>query len=113
MLTIYAHGATLGINGPSFFSRYGDVLDANNLAKKIREDSNWNGKDPVWLKTCRSGENPQGLAQRLSDLLGIPVFAPNTNVWLNEDGVIGPFGKDQNDQLDLSKPGKYIQFYPK
>jgi hypothetical protein len=72
--TIYAHGGPNAMNGPSFFSQYGPSLNAAQAAERIK-DSNWNGKDPVWLKSCNTGKDPNGFAQQLANKLGVTVWS--------------------------------------
>ena len=111
ILTIYAHGGPNAVNGPSLINRFGDRLNANQLADLIRGKVE-NGKTPGWLKACDTGEDPEGFAQQLANSLGVTVFAPTTNVWINNEGVVGPFGKNSDGSLNLSDPGRYTQFYP-
>jgi hypothetical protein len=65
------------------------------------------------LKACRTGEDPRGLAQGLANVLGVPVTAPNTNVWFYDGDVVGPFGKNPDGSINLSAPGRYTSFYPR
>jgi len=89
ILNIYAHGGPSSVNSPSFLHKYGAPLNANQMASAIRQSS-WNGKDPVWLKSCNTGKDPQGFAQQLANALGVNVYAPNTQVWYNWRKVVGP-----------------------
>jgi len=111
--TIYAHGGPDSMNSLSPFSKYGRALDAAQAAEMIRR-GRWNGQ-PIWLKSCNTGKNPNGFAQQLADELGVTVWAPNTQVWFNRKGVTGPMprvGGDGKDP-DYSNPGQYSPFYPK
>ncbi len=113
ILTIYAHGGPNAVNGPSFFQRYGPALNANQMAGAIKQ-SNWNGKDPVWLKSCNTGKDPNGFAQQLANELGVTVYAPNSQVWFNTGGVVGPMPRvgGTTGPADYSNPGQYTPFYP-
>lgn len=61
------------MNGPSFFSKYGLAFSADQVADII-EDSSWNHKDVVWLKSCNTGKDPNGFAQQLANRLGVTVL---------------------------------------
>ena len=112
ILTIYAHGGPGAMNGPSMLSRYGTKMDASQVANAVKQ-SNWNGKDPVWLKSCNTGQNPDGFAQKLANALGVTVYAPNSQVWFNTSSVIGPMPRiGGTGGPDYSNPGQYTPFYP-
>ena len=113
ILTIYAHGGPNAMNGPSILSKYGPSLNANQVAGVIKQ-SNWNGKDPVWLKSCNTGKDPNGFAQQLANALGVTVYAPNSQVWFNIGGVVGPMPRvgGATGPADYSNPGQYTPFYP-
>ncbi len=111
ILTIYAHGGPNAVNGPSFVSRYGDRLNAGQLADAIRQ-GNWNGKDPVWLKACNTGKDPNGFAQQLANELGVLVYGANNYVWFTSQGVLGPMGMNSDRSLNSSDIGQYNVFYP-
>ena len=108
--TIYAHGSSDSMTAASFLGSSVEVLNSAQAATRIR-NSNWNGKDPVWLKSCDTGASPNGFAQQLANYLGVTVYAPNRLVWFNTSGVIGPAGYTEGDP-DYSDPGQYAPFYP-
>ncbi|WP_146011184.1 hypothetical protein [Xanthomonas arboricola] len=100
------------MNGPSFFNKYGLAFSADQVADII-EDSSWNGKDVVWLKSCNTGKDPNGFAQQLANRLGVTVYAPNAQVWFNKQGVIGPMPRVGGvGKADYSNPGQYTPFRP-
>ncbi|NIJ97092.1 RHS repeat-associated core domain-containing protein [Xanthomonas arboricola] len=112
ILTIYAHGGPNAVNGPSFFNKYGLAFSADQVADII-EDSSWNRKDVVWLKSCNTGKDPNGFAQQLANRLGVTVYAPNAQVWFNKQGVIGPMPRVGGvGKADYSNPGQYTPFRP-
>ena len=113
ILTIYAHGGPNAMNGPSWLSKYGPALNANQVAEKIK-GSDWNGRDPVWLKSCNTGKDAKGFAQQLANALGVTVYAPNSQVWFNTSGVVGPMPRvgGTTGPADYSNPGQYTPFYP-
>ena len=107
--TIYAHGERDSMEEPSFF---GSGLSLNAAQAAIRiSNSNWSGKDPIWLKSCNTGSSPNGFAQQLANHLGVTVYAPNALIWFNASGVIGPMPYDGG-SADDSNPGQYSPFYP-
>lgn len=111
--TIYAHGGPNAVNGSSFFRKYGPSLNAIQAAERIK-GSNWNGADPIWLKSCNTGKDPNGFAQQLANELGVTVYAPNSQVWFSTSGVIGPMPRvgGTTGPADYSNPGQYTPFYP-
>lgn len=112
MMTIYAHGGPNAMNGPAIFGQYGESLNAIQAAELIRK-SGWNRKDPIWLKSCNTGKDPNGFAQQLANALGVAVYAPNVQVWFNALGVVGPLPRvGQTNEADYSNPGQYSPFYP-
>ena len=111
IFTIYAHGGPQSMNAPSILSQYGERLGPEQVADMIR-DSHWNG-EPIWLKSCNTGKDPDGFAQILADELGVEVYAPNTQVWFTKKGVVGPRGKTHDGTPDYSNSGQYNIFLPR
>ena len=70
----------------------GDFLYPDRLAKEIRANKNWRGR-PVMLGGCNTANRgPTGeasFAQKLADLLGVPVVASSQFVWYDPNGIIG------------------------
>ena len=62
-------------------------LDAEKLAVDILNSPEYiGGKQKVILYACRTGKEPDGLAQQLSNILGVVVEAPTTEIWLQKSG---------------------------
>lgn len=58
--------------------------------------------------------HPKGFAQQLANALGVTVDAPNSQVWFNSSGVVGPMPRvgGTTGPADYSNPGQYTPFYP-
>ncbi|MBS2536151.1 hypothetical protein KGQ20_25640 [Catenulispora sp. NF23] len=81
--TIDMHGSGLRV----FVGKVGlHEADLHNLLQHIPE---WKDDPrPIRLASCDSGEFDDGIAQRLADLIGYPVKAPNTSVWTNHSNQL-------------------------
>ncbi|MBQ9383232.1 MAG: hypothetical protein IJT87_03255 [Ruminiclostridium sp.] len=53
----------------------------------IKNSSEFKG-EPIRLIACQTGAEKDGLAQRLADLLLVPVKAPTESVYVNAIGII-------------------------
>jgi hypothetical protein len=106
--TIDMHG------GPDFVS-IGDVrLTAADLAALVMADPNWRG-EPIRLLACETGQRPDGFAQQLADLLGVPVHAPSDYVGLTSDGLF--VAVTELDEDGIARPvmpptGRFHTFTP-
>lgn len=106
-LNIYAHGNSNAIMQGS------NSLTSAQAAKAIKESGKWNGKDPIWLEACHTGDSADGFAQQLANELGVMVIAPNKNVFYNMSGITGVFGyQADNVSKNVADPGKYSVFMP-
>ena len=56
----------------------------------------------------------RGFAQNLANKLNTVVYAPTNIVWAYSNGkhIIAPRSKENYNQPDLSKRGKFVAFYP-
>ena len=104
---VFGHGnpkIIMSDNGP---------LDAEKLAADILNSPEYiGGKQKVILYACRTGKEPDGLAQQLSNILGVVVDAPNTEIWIKKSGgfLIGDITRVGN-RYHIDK-GKMIGFNP-
>ncbi len=57
----------------------GKLLSPSDLAAMINNDWNYVGQ-PVYLDSCSTGKGANSFAQKLSNLLGVPVIAPTDDV---------------------------------
>ena len=60
---------------------------AKDAAEMIKNSSEFKG-EPIRLIACQTGAEKDGLAQRLADLLLVPVKAPTESVYVNAIGII-------------------------
>ena len=81
-------------------------LDQRSLARYLQK-SGYKGKESIRLISCSTGELPNGVAQNLSNKLGVEVIAPSDTVWIHPDGslTIGP--------KSTSNTGTWNSFTPK
>lgn len=111
ILTVYAHGSSRVVNDFSWFSKYGDKIGPEELAKKIIDSGKLQPGMPVWLKACNTGSDKNGFAQKLSNALNSTVLAPNNYVWFDGNGSLGPAGMSGG-SMNMSEIGYYIKFTP-
>lgn len=90
---------------------YGQKIDARTLANIIRSRKDYNGTDEIVLISCNTGneENVKKcFAQKLSDELGVTVYAPT------KYGAINVFGKYySSNSLGTKRMGEFKKFTPK
>ena len=90
-------------------------LDHRSLARLITQASERDLMG-VRLLSCNTGTKVNGLAQNLANKLKVPVKAPNSYLWAKPDGTyFVAEGKMQGQRLvaDMTRPGKFVTFYPK
>ncbi len=75
-------------------------LSEKDVADLIRANPDWDG-GPVTLFGCKTGD---GFAARVSQELGVPVTAPNSDAWVDHNGNV--FASSQEFNPDRSKPAK-------
>jgi hypothetical protein len=67
-------------------------LDAADVAKLIRNDPNWSGRE-IMLISDATGDGPESFATRLARELGVPVTAPDGLAWTDaRSRVFSTFG---------------------
>jgi len=93
-------------------------LSHDNLANLIKNNG-WDGKSPIRLLSCHTGEQAGGLAQNLANKLGVPVKAPDNILWVWPHGkfVVGPvdpatIGK-KTLLPDMKNLGGFVTLIPK
>jgi hypothetical protein len=80
-LSVTLHGGTEG----SFLIGKTEVSSAETLANIIQSSEKFTGQ-AIKLESCYSGMQPFGQAQNLSNLLGVPVKAPNNILYARPSG---------------------------
>ena len=65
-----------------------ELLSVQDLAALILHDPAYRPGQPVTLFSCTTGQRPDGVAQQLSNTLGVPVVAPTDLAWLNTSGEV-------------------------
>jgi hypothetical protein len=74
---VIVHGEIDEITGEFFFRVNGNRLTVQELATLIKSQPNYSGQ-PIRLISCNSGCNwESGPGAELSNILGVPVMAPN------------------------------------
>ena len=74
--SVAAHGGSFSVVDP-----FGNTLTAEDLAKKIKADPNYQPGEPVTLYSCSTGKGNNNIAQQLAKLLNSQVTAPNDLLW--------------------------------
>ena len=78
-------------------------LSADDLADILMANPDWDGKTPITLAGCRTGQLPDGFAARLAERTGVPVTAPTTDAWVDYDGNM--FASDTHGTPNGDRPG--------
>jgi RHS repeat-associated protein len=107
---------TVGGHGnPSLITNAaGQPLTPQQLASQINANASANGKT-VKLMSCNTGNGDDSFAQKLANILGKTVIAPNNFVWYYSDGstvVAPPVGGNLDNGPDLQNQGSWISFQP-
>jgi uncharacterized protein RhaS with RHS repeats len=111
---------TVGVhfNGTNFIGPNGQNWSPEDLANQIKSDSDLSKYQAVTLYSCRAGAksgSDVSPAQKLADLLGLPVQATDSYVWTTNSSVApfqGSFGKTPSGGIDRSNPGRWDYFFP-
>ncbi len=82
-LSIGGHG------NPDFIERKIN-MGAEEVADALREHSKYTSDIPIYIYSCNAGEGEDSIAERVSDILGNPVFAPPFGINLYSDGTVNP-----------------------
>jgi len=103
-----AHG-----NPSLIVDQTGETISPKELADKIKSGPKYKSGQSVELLSCntRTGNNLD--AQQVANELGAKVSAPNQYMWYGSDGGLTPMGMTPAGKMDMSAPGKMIDFYPK
>ena len=128
MFTVGGHGNSL-----SMLDEYSGSLSPEQLASMIRDLTSTNGDHvyqegtPIWLRSCNTGSTPsadEGLgaglpsfAQRLANIMQVPVWAANNLSWAYPDTeliriTVAPESQSDPNQPDLQHSSPLIWFYP-
>jgi RHS repeat-associated protein len=59
----------------------GQPLSPDDIAQSITGDPRYKAGEPIWLNSCSTGQGANSFAQQLSDILGVPVSAPDDAQW--------------------------------
>lgn len=70
---------------PDSVKIFDSVTDADELAKIIIMRKDYNNQ-PIRLLSCEAGKGNNCIAQRLSNILGVPVLAPTEVIWAKSSG---------------------------
>lgn len=93
----------------------GTALTMAELKAAITSDPSYTG-GPIRIVACDAGGQPDCLAQRLADEMGVEVLAPTTTVYVDYDGKMTLAASD--DEYDdivegkIKETGKWAKFYP-
>ena len=85
------------------------------LKATITSDPSYTG-GPIRIVACDAGGQPDCLAQRLADEMGVEVLAPTTTVYVDYDGKMTLAASDDEyeDIVEgkIKEKGKWAKFYP-
>lgn len=101
-------------NGTNFICPYGRPMTVEDLASKIRSETDLSRYTYVQLFSCRKAKSINGRpipAQQLFRLLSKPVQAATEYVWTVDHPTSpcqGTFGKTPDGKIDRTKPGEWI-----
>lgn len=78
VLDVHGSPESVGVNGAD--------MNASEFAAVVKDNTSWNGTDPIRLFSCDTGATENGFAQQLADEVGVDVTAPTAPVWSMSDG---------------------------
>jgi len=82
-------------------------LRPKDLAEIIKNDPNWPGSDVAISYSCKAGAGGRSsFAQKLADLLGVPVWGPTDNLQYDPKGKAGY-------STGISNGGHWQEFKPR
>ncbi|MBY0240936.1 MAG: hypothetical protein K2X55_16610, partial [Burkholderiaceae bacterium] len=92
--------------------------DAASLANLIKQEFPEYKDKKIRMLSCNTGssayngKNVTPIAQKLSNILGVPVMAPNRSIWAASDGTFSVYGHkgDIHGPKNLSDKGSMIEF---
>lgn len=117
VVVVHGSPSSIGVHyGPGDDDWVG--LDAAGFADVLAPLLPDSGVIELW--SCETGQDPNGFAQQLADRLGRPVRAPDSTLWVADQGygwVYGTTAKIVDGEVrhvpDERRPGKWITFYPR
>ncbi|MDX3657183.1 hypothetical protein PV646_07680 [Streptomyces sp. ID05-26A] len=100
------HRYTVDVHGSVDSVRVGDTkLTPRDLADIIRGAGDWDGKQPIRLLSCQTGNNPDGFAAHLSKELGVEVVAPVKDAWVDDMGNVFASSTHHDPKRGDNSPG--------
>lgn len=87
-------------------------LSHRDLVKLLKRNKNYKKGMSIRLLSCNTGKDPYGFAQNLANKLNVKVIAPSSYYWAYPNGMHLSADMKENGQIDRSRPGKMITFYP-
>ena len=111
---------------PDSFTIYMDddtayTMTPEEYAERIRNSTTYNGGN-IRIISCQSGAKEDGAAQKLSDALGVNVYAPTETVFVSESGKMFLSDNDKlawlwynngEDKSGFKETGKWKVFKPR
>ena len=94
--SVSGHGNSESMMGDDYSN-----ISVEELASRIKKDTNYNKKDSIQLNSCETGKGENSFAERLSKALNTEVSAPDNLLNIDENG-----------KLEVVQPGKWRKFTP-
>jgi hypothetical protein len=90
----------------------GPVLVNHRVAARlISQSPDYNGQ-PIRLLSCSTGSTKAGMAQNLSNAMGVEVHAPDNLLWAYPNGRMIVAPSSVGGGPDLGSPGNFRVFLP-
>lgn len=90
-------------------------MGADELAAIILRDKRYSG-GPIRLLSCNAGQFSDGVAQKLSDALGVEVMGPTQAVNIDSSGNVALADDDEFADMVfrgiIEEPGKWVSYFP-
>lgn len=87
-------------------------IDHRLLSKILKHNAKFRKFKGVRLLSCNTGKEKNGIAQKLANKLGVPVYAPNTYYFSYYNGKHFAADMKNDGKPDYTKLGKMIKFVP-
>ena len=109
-VTVGGHG-----NPSTMVDADGRRISPTDLAKMIRDHSDYSPGVPVQLLSCNTGKGNDPYAQKVADELGGPVIAPDDYVWYSNPPIVAPPRNPNNLNAGPHETdrGNWNMFWPK
>lgn len=105
---VLGHGLRFNVKLPN-----GTPITGKELAAWIRHDPRYVKGMPIYLLCCDTGSGKTCLAQDLAREMGVEVHAPDTTLWVFEDGShIVAKSKFFKHEPNKEKMGRMVKFNP-